>query len=386
MVRSRDLRRRLDLSPWQLAAVVLAAASLFVALRWQLTAHGDITRFVVVGQANVRGPVPPGLHVFPGDGYDGQFYYRFAVDPFRLDGVVNGIWLDAGVRRQRVGFSLLVWLLSGGRAGLVPYVMVLVNLLGLAAVALLGAAFARSYRRSTLWGLAFCAFTGFATTLSRDLLEITTAALLLGALLALRFGRPWLATLALTAGVLTRETLIIVAGAIALTRIVDLVRRRAAPGAADAVWLVPLLVFAGWQGLMALRYGMAPMLQEGDNAAFPGSALPRAMAGWITHPHILSTMTLIGVVTAAGLVVLVLTAGGRVPLHLRIAVAGMAAVALTVSAYIWNGDPLQLRTLGELHVLGVAALIAASTRRLVPYVAATVPLALVTVLMWLLHV
>jgi hypothetical protein len=385
-VHSRDLARRLDLSPWQLATVVLAAASLFVAVRWQVAAHGDLSRFVVAGQVYVPGPAAPGLHVFPGPGYDGQFYYRFAVDPFRLDGVVNGVRLDTGLRRQRVGYSLLVWLLSGGRSVLVPYVMVLVNLLGLAALALLGAAFARSYRRSTLWGLAFCVFTGFVSTLSRDLTEITTAALLLGTLLALRLGRSWLATLALTAGVLTRETIVIVAGAIAVARIVDMVRRRAAPSAADAVWLVPLLVFAGWQGLMALRYGTAPLLQEGKNTAPPGSALPTAVAGWITHPDILTTMTLVGVVAATGLVLLVLSAAGRVPLHLTIALAGMGALALTLSAQIWNGDPFELRTLGELHVLGVAALIAAGPRRLLPYLAVAVPLTLVTVRLWLVRI
>ena len=56
-----------------------AASLCFVLLRLLLAADANITEFVRAAWPYAhRRYVPPGLHVFPENGYDGQFYYRLA--------------------------------------------------------------------------------------------------------------------------------------------------------------------------------------------------------------------------------------------------------------------------------------------------------------------
>src|SRR4029450_2597304 len=58
-------------------------------------------------------------------GYDGQFYYFLAADP-----VHGKDYMDApGIIYSRIGYPITARALSGGNPVLVPYMMVLVNIL-----------------------------------------------------------------------------------------------------------------------------------------------------------------------------------------------------------------------------------------------------------------
>ena len=78
---------------------------------------------------------PKVAHVH-GKGYDGQFYYRFAFNPFNWHLTAYGITIDHPYRYTRIGYSVVAWLLSGGGHGRVlPLVLVVVNLASVAALA-----------------------------------------------------------------------------------------------------------------------------------------------------------------------------------------------------------------------------------------------------------
>lgn len=59
---------------------------MFVFLRLIIAADGDITRFVVAGDDwSERAALPEDFHVEEdASGYDGQFFYRLAIDPLEL--------------------------------------------------------------------------------------------------------------------------------------------------------------------------------------------------------------------------------------------------------------------------------------------------------------
>jgi hypothetical protein len=96
---------RLPDSPLVPGVVAFLAAVVFVLLRLALVAHFDPSRFVFAGSAYVNPALAPsGLHVFPGTGYDGQFYYRLALDPADLANVAHGIRLDSGFRLERIAY------------------------------------------------------------------------------------------------------------------------------------------------------------------------------------------------------------------------------------------------------------------------------------------
>ena len=62
--------------------IALLTAAVFAGLRWLRPDDRDISRNIVIGRDMAPGNVHDAF-VFPGYGYDGQFYYRMAINPFR---------------------------------------------------------------------------------------------------------------------------------------------------------------------------------------------------------------------------------------------------------------------------------------------------------------
>lgn len=64
--------------------------------------------------------------VIDGEGYDGQFFYFLAHDPFLLNGVEQ--FLDApSLRARRIGYPLIAWAVSLGQKPAIPAALFLVN-------------------------------------------------------------------------------------------------------------------------------------------------------------------------------------------------------------------------------------------------------------------
>ena len=183
----------------------------FVLARLEVWAKGHLTLFMLLGSGRTGythvKQLPPGVMI--GDpnaaGYDGQFYYRLALDPFNWNKTAFGITMDQSYRYTRIGYPILAWLVSLGQHQLVPVALVAINLLGVAAMAYLGGMFARESGRHALWGLAFAAYFGLVISVGRDTAEPLAEACMLGGLLAYRRARPVLAALLFAYGAITRE-------------------------------------------------------------------------------------------------------------------------------------------------------------------------------------
>ena len=347
-------------------------ATVFVVRRVVSVESGDVSGNVLIGRLNAPGRVPGDLSVLSGPGYDGQFYYRLAVDPFHLDGLTNGIRIDSPVRLQRIGYPFLSWLLSGGQSSVVPFALVLVNVLAVGALAGLGAALACSYGRAPAWGLLFGVFSGFVVTLARDLTELLAAALVVGALLALRRERPVTAGIVLAGAVLTRETALILPVAVLLASLRG-GRWRAGfrPRRADLVWLLPVIAYVLWQGAVRLLTGHLPARAEHDNLSVPLVAAARSVAKAFGQAPLHDVVFVFAVAALVILVVIVVLAAarrpGRVPRPVLYAFGLSTVLTASLSRNVWNGDAAELRTFMDVHLFGVAALMAAPPRYLVAY-------------------
>src|SRR5260370_35343300 len=81
---SGSLAGRID-RPVVAGLIALLAALAFALARWQTWAQGNIGRFILVGQHfSVPAQLPHGIPVAPTYGYDGQFFYRLALNPLNL--------------------------------------------------------------------------------------------------------------------------------------------------------------------------------------------------------------------------------------------------------------------------------------------------------------
>ena len=85
--------------------------------------HWDTSVFIVAGDrfvdsSKLDAPIIVRKH---SDGYDGEFYYRLAVEPWPSASAAHGVTFDAAPwRAQRILYPVLAWAVSFGNAAPVP--------------------------------------------------------------------------------------------------------------------------------------------------------------------------------------------------------------------------------------------------------------------------
>jgi hypothetical protein len=320
---------------------------------------------------SIASQVLPGIPVQPTYGYDGQWYYRLALDPANLSRVAYGIRIDRGYRYMRIGYPALTWLLSAGRHALVPYTLVAVNVLAVGALGYFGALFARRYGRSPLWGLLLPAYFGLLTSVSRDTAEPLAVACLLAGLLALRARRPVVAGLLLAFGALTRETTMAAVAAIAIVRVAGMIRDRRWPGREDLAWVLPSAVFAAWEAAAYAITGVFPLMADKDqNAGMPFLAPVQALVSNLGHLSLnpadqvdvwmLEFAILVFCVVAA----LALLRRSEVPVCEKLAFVLYIIVICAVTPSTWSSLDADLRSFIEVYLLAVIVLLGVPAGRL----------------------
>ncbi len=342
----------------------------YVLARWQVWAAGRITLFIMSGSVRYSHPaqmVPKISHV-PSLGYDGQFYYRFALDPFNWSPTAYGITIDHNYRYTRIGYSLVAWILSGfGHATALPAVLVIVNLVCVAVMGYLGAKFARESGRHALCGLLFVAYFGLAISVGRDTSEPLADACMLGGLLAYRHSKYVLAALLVCYAVFTNEPVLVLSVAIAVLRLWQFWRKQARPGKPDLIWVAPGLLYLALElaEKVAVKGASGGVADATSNLTLPFKALVPAVVrdfrlmSW-THPG-LYDYNLIEFIALAVFVVfgfLVLRASAAT-IYEKAAFVGFVLVEMVLaSGQFWDSTFGDGRTYIECFLLALVLLLA----------------------------
>jgi hypothetical protein len=173
-------------------------------------------------------------------GYDGQFYYYIAHDPFILGHNFNHIDFPA-YRYQRLIYPLTAWLLSLGQPTLIPYMMVAVNLLAI----LMGTYFIililQLYGRNPWTSLFYATSWGFLLCLFRSMPEPLAITFIVMAIFAYLKGKTLWQMGFLTLAVLTQETTLLVSMAFFFYSFWKKEFRQ------SLTMLFPALAYWGWQ-------------------------------------------------------------------------------------------------------------------------------------------
>jgi hypothetical protein len=390
-------RRALAWTPWQVGLVAGAVAVAFVLLRLLIAADGDVTRFVVAGdlfvdRTAVTEETGADLHVFPGPGYDGQFFWRLAVNPGEWGREHDGVRFDNAYRPPRIGYPVLGYLASAGQARAAAGALVAVNVGAIAAAGYAAGRIARDAGRPAVAGLLVVGAPGLVLALGRDLAECVTVACVLGGIVALRRDRLAVATGLWCLAVLTREQALVTVGAFALWRLSGLLpRRRERPGArwpatVDLVWVVPGLVYVAWQLVLWRSIGELPAgAAGGSNIVPPFSDMVPGIVGWAQGD--LPRLHWVAPFQLAGTIVLLVAAvpagrdtlragadaddgdeddtGHRVDDGFFVVALGTAGLAATcLAASVWR-DPSDLRHLVDVSTY--AALVTVTSPRRIPW-------------------
>jgi hypothetical protein len=309
-------------SPARVGAVVGAGLLVIAGLRI-VAAGGDVSRFLVAGERWTdpeKTPVP--IETVPGPGYDGQFFFRLALDPFARRAEANGITLDSpAYRQQRILYPLLARGLGIGSPRGILLAMIGVNLAALCCIGWLFGRIARSSRQHPAWGLLPALSGGLVLAFGRDLSEPVAAAAL-AASVFLAVSRRWaLFSVALSLAILARESAVLAVAGAGMALVAAGVRpqpggtaaaehssgtestevRDGDPHRADRprltetsspprcrsgrpswLWLVPpIAVFVLWQFFLYGCWGHLPATEGRGNVGWPLQGIGEALVGWI---------------------------------------------------------------------------------------------------------
>jgi hypothetical protein len=238
--------------------------------------HWDASILACVGRNRAGEPPYEAVTIAGGpNGYDGQFYYVIARAPWsRHPRQTQGIDNPAA-RQMRIFYPAVCWLLTGGHARTLFWVMPAVNLAALTCLAGVGGWAALRFGFSPWWGFALPLAINAGMPALHDLTD-TFAMLGLFGLLAswvLR-SRAWVIGLWAAIALLSREQNVAIVG---LMLVVALVRGRwsvaISLSAAAALWAI-------WVGCLWIGYGEWPFLPSQGNFAEPFAGM---RFRW-THP------------------------------------------------------------------------------------------------------
>jgi hypothetical protein len=209
------VRSRIFTSAWAPALLIFAVYGLWLLVVFH--SGRDPRDFIRMGLPHLEAShasavikVDPHYHYYPFKvgGYDGQFYYYIAIDPANARYYFD----QPTYRYTRILYPMLARVLALNRVDLVPYSLILINLLAIVAGTLAVAAWLKRRLVSPWFALIYGLFPGLFICLQRDLAEPLAFALVAWGVYLLDTGgkhRLTLSALVFALAALTRETAVI---------------------------------------------------------------------------------------------------------------------------------------------------------------------------------
>lgn len=353
-------------TPTFLALLVLAVYTVLVLIR--LDQHSwDASTFIVAGDRYVNKTqlTAPIAVQRNSDGYDGQFYYRLALDPFTTEATQYGITLDVpAYRAKRIGFPFLAWVVSLGHARELPWVMIGLNLAGLGVIAYIPAKLALRNNVPVYLGLLPGLYPGFYLTLLRDTTEIVATAFACAAMYLALNRSFWKAIPFATAAALTRETTILYLFGFGVAVLIRMFRERKWSWDIVAI-AIPAIIFLGWQYLVFLTWGASPLSQTEPNLGMPfvgiWSFFNTNSLGPLQHTFQFALHAyLLGAAVTCGLMGLIVAGEairGAPPAPVAISWAVCALLVICLAAQVLVEPYSYLRAFSDCYVVGTILLI-----------------------------
>ncbi len=361
-------------------SLLITATAYLVFIGLRLTLHGfDPTFFITAGDQFCNADLVPDKMIIAENsaGYDGQFYYRLALDPFTSKVSDFGIRLDhPPYRQQRILYPLLVWLVSFGHVNYAPFFLIAVNFGALCLIGWFGGAYAQVMKRHALWGLAFSLYPGFILTLARNLTEIFEVSLLMGCLLFVRKERQILATIFLTLAVFAKETALFLSVGFFFSYLFSEGIKKNENKLKWYLFGIPVFSYCAWQSLLFLNWHQFPVFSSSNQLGLPFLGL---------IDFVLSTLSLKTIPQAfllgEFLFVIVFTfcvahsfGSATAWRHEKYSWIAYGALMVILTDAIWFEDWGFLRALSDFYILGWVIILSSKSKGRIPVFACSLAL------------
>jgi hypothetical protein len=288
-------------------------------------------------------------------GYDGQFMYLMAFDPFLRRFADRPqeyqAFIDAPPYRYgRIGFSVLTRVAAIGQPEWYPATMIWLIVSAHFALAVLLGSIAVRHGVQPIAALSYLAIPGFMSSLMSALPEALAAAALVAGVVSWQRRRPWLAAAAFAAALLIRET------AVVLIVVLALADGRSWKRSA-LVLLGALLPVAAWRLYVGTRlyaeFGLAALVTNPGDLGVPFGGLARlvhaALTGAQPSPEVAGAVVFPAILTAALVLSASLAFTRRGPFEIAAVVYAAVAVSLNYEK-IWVHLPSGERGTFELFL------------------------------------
>lgn len=292
--------------------------------------------------------IPKNIVVWKNYGYDGQFYYRLALNPFTFKKEEFGITIDIpSYRHQRIIYPLITYLLSFGNKDFVPTVLLFVNFIALLLIGFFGGYFAKCLKLHSLWGLAFVIYPTFPYSLSRDLTEIVEVCFLLVTLILIKKAKFLSAAIILTLVILSRETALVLAISLLLTF-------------KSRYFFIPFLSFIIWQIVLFLNWGVVPIPITNLSLIHPFSGISSFLQQAITSHNRLGFIELMFLLIFV-ISVFITLKSSKSEAFQKVAFCIYFLMGLFYAPFIWVADIAFFRALTEFYIMGTTILLSSKS-------------------------
>jgi hypothetical protein len=225
---------------------------------------GDVSALVCADASKIGQWPYEDIHVgFPAGGFDGQFYYVLARDPWRqYDATVIDL---PAYRHARILYPALAWALSGGDPVRLLWVLPTINLLAIVSLSWLGARLAVHFDRSAWWGVLLPLVLNTGMSALRNLTDPLATVMACGLLTAWLLRWPvWQLAAWAFAAALSREQNVLIISIV----LFEALRARCRSRAVGLV--VALLLGVGWVITLKAIYGARPLVSGYISPPFAG--------------------------------------------------------------------------------------------------------------------
>lgn len=194
-----------------LLPITITLLAIHALVMYSIKPYGyNLSSMIRISQKEKEGVAPEyfqkGMVIFDGKGgYDGQFYYYVAMDPFLSKGYFKNAY-----RQQRILYPLMARYFAFGKESLIPYTLYAVNLLALAVGMYFLIRILKQYSVHPLWSLFYGLSPSSIMTIQYDLPSPVSISLIIAAIYFYTNRKIFLAAAFMSLSFLTREDSIVV--------------------------------------------------------------------------------------------------------------------------------------------------------------------------------
>lgn len=247
---------------------------LFVVARFSFGGF-NFSRFIVAGSDFVQADTEhPNLIINEGQGYDGQFFYRYAHDPLNFEKTAHGVTVDhIEYRVQRTLYPTIAFLLSFcGNEKLIPFVLVLLNVLGFIGILLVSLKICGYFSSNRTLSLLTLFLFGAFMALARDTSEIFEAFFFLLAIYAFIKNKLLMYVVFVVMAIFSRETSLIAIAPLSLVYGIKLLKDEGFNFGVifkGVLLLVPFLLVVLWKYYLHITIQSESLVDGSQNLSFP---------------------------------------------------------------------------------------------------------------------